>query len=43
MLIGNALMANSRNDWIIDSGATSHMWQLVSSGWRREHPLGYAL
>ena len=25
MLIGNALVASSRNDWIVDSGATSHM------------------
>ena len=25
MLIGNALVAKSRNDWIVDSGATSHM------------------
>ena len=25
MLIGNALVASSRNDWIVDLGATSHM------------------
>ena len=25
MLVSNALLAKSRNDWIIDSGATSHM------------------
>ena len=25
MLISNALVAKSRNDWIVDSGATSHM------------------
>ena len=25
MVIGNALVARSRNDWIVDSGATSHM------------------
>ena len=25
MLIGNALVAKSRNGWIVDSGATSHM------------------